>query len=302
VDERDALRERLGPVGAWTFAFDSEPASHIRRDATAIEALGYPSLWVPEGMTSRDVVAHLSLLLSCTDRITVCSGIANVTARHPSVMASGARMLADAWGERVVLGLGIGHQYTTATRGLSWDRPVERMAAYLDAMDAAPSDAPPPVSPVRRLLAALGPRMLALSAERALGAHTYFVPVEHTAVARAALGPEPILAVEQTVVLSVDAGTARAIGRSWARPYLELANYAGNLRRMGFSDEDLAGEGSDRLIDATIAWGDVDAIRRRVDDHLAAGADHVCLQVISGEDGDACVPQLRELAPAVLGR
>jgi probable F420-dependent oxidoreductase len=169
-------------------------------------------------------------------------------------------------------------------------------------MDEAPWSAPTPTSPVPRLLAALGPRMLSLSAERALGAHTYFVPVEHTAAARATFGPEPVLAVEQTVVLSDDPSRAREIARDWARHYLALANYANNLLRTGFSGEDVSGMGSDRLIDATIAWGDAEAVRRRVDEHLEAGADHVCVQVISGDDADACVPQLKELAPALLGR
>jgi probable F420-dependent oxidoreductase len=302
VDERQTLRDRLGRVGVWTFAFDSESADDVRRNAAEIESLGFPALWVPESMTSRDVFAHLSLLLGATERIAICSGIANVTARDPWVMSSGARTLADAWGDRVVVGLGIGHPYTTESRGLTWAKPLERMAAYLDAMDRAPWSAPTPKRPVRRILAALGPKMLTLAAERALGAHTYFVPIEHTAAARATLGPEPVLAVEQTVVLSDDPARAREVARAWARHYLALANYANNLRRMGFSDDDVSGEGSDRLIDATIAWGDVEAVRRRVAEHLEAGADHVCVQVISGDDADACVPQLKELAPGLLGR
>ncbi len=300
MGEREALRDRLGQFGVWTFAFDSQAAADVRRNALEIESMGFRALWVPEGLSSRDVFAHLALLLSATDRLTICSGIANVTARDPWVMASGAGTLADAWRDRVVLGLGIGHPYTTESRGQTWARPLERMTSYLDAMDGAPSNGPPPDPPVRRLIAALGPKMLALSAERALGAHTYFAPVEHTAAARATLGPDPVLAVEQTVVLSVDPGAARHIARDWARHYLELANYANNLRRMGFSEDDLADGGSDRLIDATISWGDVDAVKGRVEEHLQAGADHVCVQVISGDDSDACVPQLRDLASALL--
>ena len=192
----------------WTFAFDALGAADVREAVAEIEGLGYPSVWVPEGGSSREIFAHLSLLAAATRDITVCSGIANVTARHPEAMAGGARTLADAFGERVVLGIGIGHQYTAGRRGQEWADPVGRMRSYLDAMDAA-SMGPSPEVPVRRLLAALGPRMLGVAAERALGAHTYFVPVEHTAGARELLGPEPVLAVEQTVVVSTDPEVAR---------------------------------------------------------------------------------------------
>ena len=295
--EHDAVRARLGPVGVWTFAFDSMPADEVRRTAREIESLGYPALWVPEGGGSREILAHLSLLLSATERITVCSGIANVTARHAEAMAGGARTLADAFGDRVVVGLGIGHQVTTGRRGQDWGDPVGRMAAYLDAMDAAQMGPPPEVL-VRRLLAALGPRILRLAGERALGAHTYFVPVEHTARARAELGPEPVLAVEQTAVATSDPSRARRIARGWAASYLELPNYANNWRRLGFGEDDVAG--SDRLLDAGIAWGDAAAIAARVREHLDAGADHVCVQVIAARDEDACVPQLTELAGLLL--
>jgi probable F420-dependent oxidoreductase len=296
--EHEAVRARLGRVGVWSFAFDAIPAAAVRQVAVDIERLGYSALWVPEGGTSREIFAHLSLLLSATERITACSGIANVTARHPEAMAGGARTLADAFGERVVLGIGIGHQYTAGRRGQEWADPVGRMEAYLDAMDAARMG-PSPQIPVRRLLAALGPRMLAVAAERALGAHTYFVPVEHTVRARALLGPEPVLAVEQTVIVSGDPAVARRIARPWAADYLELPNYANNWRRLGFGD-DLADGGSDRLIDAAFAWGDVSSVAGRVREHLDAGADHVCVQVISGRDDDVSLPALRELAGALL--
>jgi probable F420-dependent oxidoreductase len=297
--EHDAVRARLGPVGVWSFAFDALPADAVRSTAREIETLGYPSLWVPEGGGSREVFAHLSLLLSATERITVCSGIANVTARHAEAMAGGARTLADAFGERVVVGLGIGHQVTTERRGQGWDDPVGRMRDYLDAMDGA-QVGPPPEVPVRRLLAALGPRMLRLAGERALGAHTYFVPVEHTARARAELGPEPVLAVEQTAVGITDRDRARRIARGWAASYLELPNYASNWRRLGFDEQDVAG--SDRLLEAGIVWGDASAIAARVREHLDAGADHVCVQVISARDDDACVPELADLAEILLDR
>jgi probable F420-dependent oxidoreductase len=296
--DHEAVRERIGRVGVWTFAFDALPAGDVRDAAAAIETLGYPALWVPEGGSSREIFAHLSLLLASTERITVCSGIANVTARHHEAMAGGARTLADAYGERVVLGIGIGHQSTAGRRRQEWADPVRRMSAYVDGMDGARAG-PDPEVPVRRLIAALGPRMLGVAATRALGAHTYFVPVEHTARAREVLGPEPVLAVEQTAVVSSDPAEARGIARPWAADYLELPNYANNWRRLGYGDE-LGNGGSDRLIDAAFAWGDASSIATRVHEHLDAGADHVCIQVISGRDDDACLPALRELAAGLL--
>lgn len=299
-DEHDALRARLGRVGAWTFAFDARPAAQVAVDARAIETLGYHALWVPEGGGSRDVVGHLGWLLANTERLTVASGIANITAREPEVLQAGATLLADAFGDRLLLGIGVGHEYTTERRGYEWKGPLGRMRGYLDAMDEAAPTWPAPAVPVRRLLAALGDGMLRLSAERALGAHSYFVPVEHTASAREVLGPEPVLAVEQTVVLETDPSEARRIARGWTVHYLELPNYANNWRRLGFGDDELTGAGNDRLVDAAIAWGSVDDVVARVHAHLDAGADHVCVQVISDDDTDVCLPQLRELAPRLL--
>jgi probable F420-dependent oxidoreductase len=173
------------------------------------------------------------------------------------------------------------------------------MRAYLDAMDAAVYSGPPLADPAPRVLAALGPKMLALSAERTAGAHSYFVPVEHTAEARKVLGPEPCLAVEMTAVLETDPGEARKIARAFARNYLVLPNYANNLRRLGYSDEELAGEGTDRVIDAVVVWGDIDAIVARVRAHLDAGADHVCVQFRGSSSADLCLPQYRALASAM---
>ena len=294
--EHEVARSRLGRVGAWTFAFDARPAPQIRTDAAAIEAMGYSALWVPEGSSSRDVFAHLSVLVDATQRIVVASGIANVTARAPEVMAAGFRTLADAAPGRVVAGIGIGHEYSTESRGIEWSRPLARMRAYLDRMDAATS-VPTGEEPIR-LLAALGDVMLRLSAERALGAHSYFVPVSHTARAREVLGAEPVLAVEQGVVLDADPEHARRIAKDWARGYLELPNYANNLRRLGFGDRDVA-DASDALVDATIVLDGAEAAADRVREHLRAGADHVCVQVLAADGTDACLPQLREVARAL---
>jgi probable F420-dependent oxidoreductase len=298
--EHDALRRVLGPVGVWTFAFDARSAEQIADDAGTIEALGFTCLWVPEGGGSRDVIGHLSWLLGSTERVAVASGIANITARQPEVLQAGATTLADAYGERVVLAIGVGHEYTTERRGVDWAHPLARTRAYLDGMDEVADTWPAPAVPVRRLLAALADGMLRLSAERALGAHTYFVPPEHTAHARDVLGPEPVLAVEQTVVLDADPSSARAVSTPWASGYLELPNYARNWRRLGFGEDDVAGIASERLVDAGVAWGSVDDVARRVREHLDAGADHVCVQVISSDEADVCLAELRRLAPALL--
>jgi probable F420-dependent oxidoreductase len=288
--DHDALRRSLGRLGAWTFAFDGIPASRVRTEAAQLETLGYSALWVPEGSSSRDVFAHLALLLAATDRMTVASGIANITARQPEVMARGARTVVDGWGNRAVVGIGVGHEYSTKERGIAWAQPLSRMRTYLDRMDAAPWGWEPHVDPPR-LIAALGNGMLRLAAERALGAHTYFVPVSHTAHAREVMGPEPVLAVEITAVAEKDPSRARRQARGWA------AHYPRNLVRMGFAEEELAGGGSDRLIDATVAWGDAADVAERVRAHLLAGADHVCVQFVGDELG-VDIPAYEALADA----
>jgi probable F420-dependent oxidoreductase len=298
--EREALRAALGRVGVWSFALEAQTAAEEREAVRRIEELGYPALWVPEAVTSREIFSHASWLLASSERLVVASGIANIWARDAVAMANGWRMLTDAYPDRFVLGLGVSHAPSVARRGARYERPYARMRAYLDAMDRAASSAPEPEAEPRRMLAALGPRMLELAAERSLGAHPYFVPVEHTAFARSRLGPEPVLAVEQTAVLETDPAEARRIARLFAVDYLQTTNYANNLRRMGWSDQDIAGQGSDALIDAVVAWGDVDRIASRVRAHLDAGADHVCVQVVSEDETDVCLKELAELAPALL--
>ncbi len=299
-EERERLRASLGRVGVWSFALQAQTAEAERRAAAEIEELGYPAIWFPESVGSKEVFSHMSLLLSATSRVTVASGIANIWARDPVAMANGARTVADAFPGRLVLGTGVSHAPSVATRGGRYVKPYEHMREYLDAMDRARYDGPEPAQPAPRLLAALGPKMLELAAGRAHGAHPYFVPPEHTAFARGVLGPEPVLAVELTTVLETDPAEARRICRGFSEHYLELPNYYNSLRRMGLSEEDLADAGNDRMIDAVFAWGSVEAIRDKVKMHLDEGADHVCVQVISADDEDVCLAQLRELAPALL--
>jgi probable F420-dependent oxidoreductase len=299
-EEREALRSALGRVGVWSFALEAQTAAEEREAAAEIESLGYPAIWVPESVTSREAFSHAAWLLGSTERAVIATGIANVWARDPVAMANGWRMLTDAYPNRFLLGLGVSHSPSVSRRGGRYERPWGKMRDYLDAMDRAASSALEPEAEPRRVLAALGPRMLELAAERALGAHPYFVPVEHTAFARKRLGPEPVLAVEQTAVLVSDPAEARRMARRFAVHYLQTTNYANNLRRMGWSDADIGGQGSDAIIDALVAWGDADRIATRVRAHLEAGADHVCVQVVSDDENDVCVTQLRELAPALL--
>ena len=294
------LAEMLGPAGVWSWALQRLSASDAGAAARGLEAIGYPAVWIPETLGNKEVFGHAAILLAATQRIAVASGIASIHARDPMAMANGARTLGEAHPGRFILGIGVSHAPSVATRGGSYGPPIETMRAYLDAMAAAPYGAPEPVPPVPLVLAALGPRMLELAAERADGAHPYFVPVEHSAFARRHLGPEPCLVVEQTAVLATDPAEGRPVARAFAKNYLALPNYANNLRRLGWSDDDLVGEGSDRLIDAVIVCGDVDAIVGRVRAHLDAGADSVCLQVRAQSSADPALGALAEIAAALL--
>jgi probable F420-dependent oxidoreductase len=294
------LAQALGRVGVWSWALQRLPASDEGAAARELEALGYPAVWIPETLGNKELLSHAAILLAGSSRIIVASGIANVHARDPMAMANGARALGEAYPGRFVLGVGVSHAPSVAVRGGTYGRPLETMRAYLDAMDAAQYGGPAPHPPVPLVLAALGPRMLELAAERADGAHPYFVPVEHTPFARRHLGPDPCLVVEQTAVLTTDATEGRRIARAFARNYVALPNYANNLRRLGWGDDDLAGDASDRLIDAVIACGDVDAIVRRVRAHLDAGADNVCVQLRGEASADPALGAYRELAAAMI--
>ena len=299
TDRRDLLRARLGRVGVWSFALQTKPARAAQSAIAAYQAAGYSAAWFPESIGSKEAMAHAAVLLAGSREMVVATGIANIYARDAAAMVNGARTLAEAYPGRFVLGIGVSHAPSVATRGGTYGPPVRTMSAYLDAMDAAtyagPGDADrPPV-----LLAALGPRMLELAAERTDGAHPYFVPVEHTRMARERLGPEGVLAVEVTAVLDTDAAPAREAARTFAARYLGLENYANNLRRLGWADEDLAGGGSDRLLDAVVPQGDAATIARRVGEHLDAGADHVCVQLRASDPADLCLDRYAELRDAL---
>jgi probable F420-dependent oxidoreductase len=294
-----AARERLGPVGAWLAVLRRESADTQRAVAHRIEKLGYGSLWEGEGVGANDVFVDQALWLCTTERIVTGAGIANIWGRHPAAMQVAAASLEAAWPGRTVLGIGVSHAPAIARTGQIYERPLERMRQYLDGMDQTAGSAPPNRARVTRVLAALRPRMLELARDRADGAHTYFVPPEHTRQAREILGPDRLLIPEQAVVIDTDPQRARAAAREHTAFYLGLPNYVNNLRQLGFSDDDLADGGSDRLVDAIVAWGDPGDIAVRVRDHLSAGADHVLIQPL-GPDADAAVWQLEALAPAVL--
>ena len=237
-------------------------------------------MWTPESR-GRNVLVNAAWLLAGTSRLVIATGIANIYARDAMAMANAQRGLNEQSGNRFLLGLGVSHKpMVSALRGHTYGRPVPTMRAYLEAMRAAPYQAPLPSEPPRTVLAALGPKMLALAAEMTDGAHPYCVTPEHTAEARRILGPGKLLCPELMVLLETDPAKARAAARTALSTYVQLENYANNWRRLGFTDADLAGGGSNRFIDGNVAWGDESAIRKRIELFWDAGADHVCIQSI----------------------
>jgi probable F420-dependent oxidoreductase len=289
----------VGRFGIWTSALDRQPATIVRQAVAEIERLGFGALWIGEA-ARREVFANASLLLSATQRLVVASGIANIWVRDAMAMAAGQRTLSEAWDGRFLLGLGVSHDRLVDPRGHHYGRPLTVMRRYLDAMDHAPYLAPmPDPAAMTRVLGALGPRMLALAGEVADGAHPYLVPVEHTEQARAILGPTKLLCPEVATVVIPDPVAARRVARAHLATYLQLANYRGNLARFGFGDDDLTGGGSDRLVDALVAWGPAERVVRRVHEHLSAGADHVAIQVLTADPARLPLEEWTELAAAL---
>jgi probable F420-dependent oxidoreductase len=273
------------------------PAGRARELAAELEDLGYGAIWLPE-VAGRDPFVHLALLLSATDRIVGATGIASIWARDAVTTSCAAKALTEAFPDRVVVGLGASHaNLVEDLRGHDYSRPLTAVRTYLDGIERAPYTAQRPTTPVRYVLAALRRRMLGLAGERTAGAHPYFVTPEHTAGAREVLGPAPLLCPEQAVVLETDRDRARTIGRAHTSVYLAQPNYVANLRELGFTDADLTPPGgSDALVDALVAWGDVDAVVGRVRAHLDAGADHVAVQVLPAEKRGVPDEQWRLLA------
>jgi probable F420-dependent oxidoreductase len=289
----------IGRVGIWYGSIDALPTPEAQRAAQVVEELGFGALWVAEAV-GRDPFVSSAVLLSATSKLCLATGIANIYARDPMTMVAGQKTLAEAFPGRFLLGLGVSHAHLVSNlRKHDYSKPYSYMVDYLDRMDTSLFMARAGADDGGRLLAALGPKMLALSATKANGAHPYFTTPEHTAEARSVMGSDALLAPEQMVVLETDPGEARRIARVGMAVYLRAPNYLNNLRRLGFDDADFSDGGSDRLVDAIVAWGTEEQVAARVAEHHAAGADHVCVQVL--QDGMAMPEQQwRRLAPALL--
>ena len=286
-------------VGAWAGILRSQPIAEAQEVARELEDLGYGVLWFPES-DARETFVNLALMLSATREAVGGTAIANIWARDALAMACAGKTLTEAFPDRLLLGLGVSHQpLVEGMRGHTYRSPLARMRDYLAAMDCASYTAVEPATPVRRLLSALGPKMLELAAEHTDGTIPYLAPPDHTAISRAALPDDALVCPVQAVVFETDRARAHEIARgAHLSFYMHLPNYTNNLERLGFTKDDFAGGGSDKLVDALVAWGSTEQIMERMRAHIAAGADHVCVQIIS----DRPEPPLdawRELAPAL---
>jgi len=302
----------LGNLAVWASLEGLELPEAIEA-AQRVEALGYSTLWHPMAMR-RDLMLTAATLLQHTERLIVATGILPIFEREPAVMAAGQRSMEELYPDRFLLGLGVSHPpIVEGMHGLVYGPPLTAMRQYLDRMDrgpdfsallggppaaegdaAAPEQTGPP-----RILAALGPKMLALSRDRGQGAHPYFMPPEHTEEARGILGPEPWLCPEVKVVLETDPTRARAAAREAGATNISLENYRKNWRRYGFADSDFEDGGSDRLIDATVGWGTEAEIKGFVQSHLDAGASQVCVQFVhpAGREAGLHWEAIEALAP-----
>ncbi len=281
-------------VGVWSMQLRYGDQGESADAAAELEELGYTALWIPDvGGPVFDAVGHL---LGATREVTVATGILNLWMHTPEEAAEGFAAVSAAHGDRFLMGIGVSHApLIDSTEPGKYQKPLSAMAKYLDGLDAA--DKPVPAD--RRVLAALGPKMLDLAAKRSRGVHPYLVTPEHTRIAREALGADALVLPEQTVILCASRDEARAIGVPWLQGYLGLPNYANSLLRLGFSSEDIASV-SDRVFDATIAWGDEAAVRRRVDEHHSVGANHVAVQVLTADNNAFPREEWRRLAPALV--
>jgi probable F420-dependent oxidoreductase len=288
---------QLGKLGVWYF-LDGMPAAAAADAAQRIEKLGYSALWIPE-TAGRNPLVQASWLLANTKKLILATGIANIYHREPGVAVAAQKALAEQSGNRFLLGIGVSHKpFVEGVRGLTYRPPVATMRDYLKKMAVAPYQSVEPSEEPPTVIAALGPKMLELARDQCTGAHPYFVSPEHTSFARNILGPDKWLCVEQKVILEPDAATARDLARPVAQIYAGLPNYRNNWLRMGLSERDLENGGSDKFIDATFAWGTVDQIRARINEHFDAGADHVCIQPVNpnGQFGDLHWEALEALA------
>ena len=284
----------LGTFGIYTFDFEHQPAAQLRDSVQELEQQGWRTVWFPE-VGGREALTQAGYLLSCTERLHVVNGIARIWSREAAATHAASALLADAYPGRHVLGLGFGG----ARPGV---KPLAAMAEYVDELDAFAKESPNPApqTPVRRILAAYGPKMLALARDRSAGAHTYHVNTAHTAQAREILGTDAFLGVEHAVLLEPDPDKARATAREHLQPYLNTPYNVAKFRRLGYSDEEIGHGGSDRIVDDLVFWGDVDTVVDKLRAHVTAGADHVAVQVIGTEPGGTAMPHWRRLGEALL--
>jgi probable F420-dependent oxidoreductase len=285
----------LSGTGIWSGPLRHGDAAEAAEAAAELEEMGWSALWVPD--VGGDLFGALRNLLGATSRVVVASGILNIWMHAAEEAAAEHARLTAEHGDRLFMGLGVSHQHLIdrANEPGTYRRPLARMISYLDQLDAAD----PALPTDRRALAALGPKMLELARERTAGTHPYLVTPSHTQRAREALGPDRLVAPEQGVVLETDPAAARAIARRHLARYMEAPNYVNNWRRLGMGDDDVVDGGSDRLVDALVAWGDESAIAARVQEHRDAGADHVCVQVLTDQPAALSRREWRALAPAL---
>jgi probable F420-dependent oxidoreductase len=298
---RPSRSMQLGRVGIWTRQLDSQPSARAQDHVAELETLGYKTIWIPEAI-EREVISHASLLLAGSSTIVVATGIARTYSRDASAAALAQLLLCERYPGRFLLGLGVSHRIVVERfAGTTYGPPLDVMRDYLQTMDAVLHAAHPvmPAERPERVLAALGPKMLRVAAEQANGAHTYLSPVGHTRWARGRLGAEPRLIPCVKAVLDTSVGRGRDVGRASIGATIGAPAYLANLMRVGFTEDDVGPNPSDVLVDALVAHGDVDTIISRVSEHLDAGADHVCLEVLTGDDTTVPIDTWRALAPAL---
>jgi probable F420-dependent oxidoreductase len=268
---------QLGRLGVW-YPIDRLDGAGLRRLLSKVEELGFSTFWYPEAL-GYESFSIASFMLANTSRLIIGSSIANIYARDPFTARRGLRTLSGLYDDRFVLGLGVSHAPMVQRRGHVYDKPVPTMRHYLESVYEDPSNG----ADWPLMIAALGPLMLKLAAERTAGALPYNVTPDHTREARAALGPDKLLAVEQKVCLETDPAIARGHARQELHRYMAMTNYRNNWLRIGFTEADLAEGGSDRFIDAMVLWGDAETIARGLRAHFDAGANHVCIQPVHTE-------------------
>ena len=286
----------LSGTGIWSGVLRYGDRREAAEFAAELETLGYSALWIPD--VGGDLFGPLDSLLRATTTATIATGILNVWMHTAEETAAEHARLTMEHGPRFLCGIGISHRpfVDHVKEAGTYRKPIETMATYLDGLDAASI----PLAPNDRVIAALGPRMLELARTRTAGTHPYLVTPELTKAARAGIGPDGVVACEQAVVLEKDPTKARAIARLHLKTYLGLPNYTNNWKRQGFTDDDLAEGGSNRLVDALVVWGDETTIAARLQEHRDAGADHVCIQVLTEDPRAFPADQWRALAPAVV--